>query len=339
MDLLERLMKKFWSNEQRKLSHHSFDDINEQLLPHTSRSKSCHRPLTLRTLIRLYYWIFTHKFLFCFTILIGIPLLIYVFLLIFSNNRAFLPMEWNQHRHNLLLVVAHPDDECLFFSPTLRVLHTQYQFKLNLIVFSRGNHAGLGDRRARELHGSCRMLNIPQERCISLDLPQMQDNPQVWWSEQELMPIIDEYVKKWSIDLLISFDHGGISGHINHRAVGSTVRLYTRNQTNTRIKSSYELRSVFLLRKYSSILDFYWILISILPRLLHALLVTLDPFNLLSPIDQSYVLLLNTPNDYMASRAAFASHQSQYGWDRHLYLLASRYMFINELKSIDKHER
>jgi len=49
------------------------------------------------------------------------------------------------------------------------------------------------------------------------------------------------------------------------------------------------------------------------------------------------MLLINTPNDYMASRTAFASHQTQYSWDRYFYLIASRYMFINELKYIDKH--
>ena len=332
MNLFERRVKKFWHNEQRKLSRDPFDEINEQLLSHTSQSKSQYR-----SLIRWYYWIFTHKLLFSFITLFCLPLLIYVFLLIFANNRAFIPMELNQHRHNLLLVVAHPDDECLFFSPTLRVLFTQCHFTLNLIVFSRGNHVGLGETRARELHGSCQMLNIAQDRCISLDLPQIQDNPKVWWSERELLPIIDKYVKKWSIDFLVSFDNGGISGHLNHRAVGSAVRLYTRNQTNTMIKSSYELKSVSLLRKYSSILDFYWIFISTLPRLLHAFFVVLDPFNLFPSIDQSYVLLISTPNDYMASRTAFASHQSQYGWDRHLYLLASRYMFVNELKSIDKY--
>lgn len=339
MDRLERQWRKFWHHEQRKFSRDSSHELNEQLLPFSSLLKSKHRSSIIRSLMRLYLWILTHKCLFLISIVIVIPLIIYLFLLVLSKTRAFVPVELNRNRYSLLLVVAHPDDECLFFSPTLRVLQTQYHLNLNLIVFSRGNHVGLGEIRARELHGSCQMLNIPQERCVSLDLPNIQDNPKVWWSEGQLLPIIEEYVKKWSIDVLVSFDNGGISGHLNHRAVASAVRLFTRNQTNTMIKFSYELKSVSLLRKYSSILDFYWILISSLPRLFHVLLFTLDPFNLISSVDQSYVLLVNTPNDYMAARAAFASHQSQYGWDRHLYLLASRYMLVNELKSIDKHAK
>jgi hypothetical protein len=35
---------------------------------------------------------------------------------------------------------------------------------------------------------------------------------------------VAEYVKKWKIDAIITFDDGGVSGHINHRAVGAGVR-------------------------------------------------------------------------------------------------------------------
>jgi N-acetylglucosaminylphosphatidylinositol deacetylase len=267
---------------------------------------------------------------------IYLPIVLYICLLVLSNNQAFIPIEFQQNQYRLLLVVAHPDDECLFFSPTLRVLQKQYHVNLSLVVFSRGNHVGLGETRAMELHGSCRVLNIPKERCISLDLPNIQDNPKVWWSEQQLIPIINEYINQWSINALVSFDKQGVSGHLNHRAVASAVRLLTQNKNNTMIKMSYELKSVSILRKYSSLLDFYLIFISSIPRLLHSLLSYLIPFNLMSPPNKSYMLLINTPNDYMISRSAFASHQSQFSWDRYIYLIASRYMFINELKYIDK---
>ncbi len=104
---------------------------------------------------------------------------------------------------------------------------------------------------------------------------------------------------------------------MNHRAIASAICLLTKNKTNTMIKMAYELKSVSILRKYSS-------------------LSYIIPFNLISSPDMSYMLLINTPHDYMVSRATFASHQSQYSWDRYIYLIASRYMFINELKYIDK---
>jgi N-acetylglucosaminylphosphatidylinositol deacetylase len=35
--------------------------------------------------------------------------------------------------------------------------------------------------------------------------------------------VIEEYVKRWKIDAFITFDNGGVSGHINHRAVAAGV--------------------------------------------------------------------------------------------------------------------
>jgi len=336
MNILDERLKKFWYND-RKRSTSISDEINEALLLNAYTHKSTYQSSTMRPLIRLYHWIFTHKILFIMIYFICIPIVLYIILLVLSNNQAFISREFQQNQYRLLLIVAHPDDECLFFSPTLRVLQKQYHFNLSLLVFSRGNHVGLGDIRSRELYGSCRILNIPKERCISLDLPNIQDNPKIWWPEKQLIPIINEYINKWSIEVLVSFDKQGVSGHINHKSVASAVRLLSQNKNNTMIKMSYELKSVSILRKYSSLLDFYLIFISFIPRLLHSLLSYLIPFNLISSPNRSYILLINTPNDYIASRSAFASHRSQYNWDRHIYLIASRYMFINELKSIDKY--
>ncbi|CAF2358418.1 unnamed protein product [Rotaria sp. Silwood2] len=321
---------------QQKYSNHQLNEIDEALLLDTSIYKRIYRLSNGRSFIRLCHFIYTHKLLFIIIIFVCIPIILYMFLLILSKNQAFIPTQFEQNRYRLLLVVAHPDDECLFFSPTLHVLRKQYHVNLSLLVFSRGNHVGLGHIRAMELYGSCQALNIPKERCISLDLSNIQDNPKVWWSEQQLIPMINEYIDKWSTDILVSFDRKGISGHINHQAVASAVRLLTQTNNNTMIKMSYELKSVSVLRKYSSLFDFYLIFISFIPRLLRSLLSYLIPCTLISSPDLSRMLLINTPNDYMVSRNAFASHKSQYSWDRYIYLIASRYMFINELIYIEK---
>jgi len=34
------------------------------------------------------------------------------------------------------------------------------------------------------------------------------------------------------------------------------------------------------------------------------------------------------------TRDAFAQHPSQYTWDRHLYMIVSRYVWFNDLKRI-----
>ena len=60
---------------------------------------------------------------------------------------------------------------------------------------------------------------------ILTDLRNLQDNPQAWWDTDLVAKVVEEYVKRWGIEVIITFDDGGVSGHINHRAVGAGVRL------------------------------------------------------------------------------------------------------------------
>lgn len=62
---------------------------------------------------------------------------------------------------NVLLLTAHPDDECMFFSPTLLAL-TRTGSTLFSLCLSAGDQDGLGATRAEELEGSLNVLGIPQ---------------------------------------------------------------------------------------------------------------------------------------------------------------------------------
>lgn len=46
------------------------------------------------------------------------------------------------------------------------------------------------------------------------------------------------------------------------------------------------------------------------------------------------VLLVSSWKTYCESRQAFGQHESQYSWDRVLYLVISRYMWFNTLERI-----
>lgn len=106
-----------------------------------------------------------------------------------------------------------------------------------------GNNYGVGEMRKVELKGSCDALGISPDRCVALDQKDLQDNPKVWWSEDAIIADVKEYVEKWKVDLvsigfsndsmimilkslhqILTFDIGGISGHINHRAVSAAIR-------------------------------------------------------------------------------------------------------------------
>jgi hypothetical protein len=51
----------------------------------------------------------------------------------------------------------------------------------------------------------------------------------LWWDTDLVENVIEEDVKRWKIDTFITFDDGGVSGHINHRAVAAGVRYLHPN--------------------------------------------------------------------------------------------------------------
>ncbi|CAF2180853.1 unnamed protein product, partial [Rotaria magnacalcarata] len=75
---------------------------------------------------------------------------------------------------NFLIVVAHPDDECLLFSPTIIGLISRHKTG-HILVFSTGNSNGLGSMREKELNESCQQLGIDLSRCLALNLTDLQD--------------------------------------------------------------------------------------------------------------------------------------------------------------------
>lgn len=66
-------------------------------------------------------------------------------------------------RHNMmdkiLLVIAHPDDESMFFLPTLLALRRAH-LALYLLCLSTGNAYGKGCVRSKELLNVCRWLQV-----------------------------------------------------------------------------------------------------------------------------------------------------------------------------------
>ena len=51
----------------------------------------------------------------------------------------------------------------------------------------------------------------------------MQDNPKIWWDQDLITNIVQSKIKEWQVDAILTFDSGGVSGHINHRAVSAAI--------------------------------------------------------------------------------------------------------------------
>ncbi len=76
-----------------------------------------------------------------------------------------------QQAKNVLLVTAHPDDEAMFFAPTILSLANRQEIALFHVCLSNGNADGLGETRKAELGYSLDILGISRQNRWLVDNP------------------------------------------------------------------------------------------------------------------------------------------------------------------------
>ncbi|KAM5180774.1 N-acetylglucosaminyl-phosphatidylinositol de-N-acetylase [Mantella aurantiaca] len=206
-----------------------------------------------------------------------------------------------------LLLIAHPDDECMFFAPTILGL-LQEQRPLSVLCCSTGNYYNQGEIRKKELIQSCAALGIPPSSVTVIDHRSLPDNPDVRWDNHLLSDLILAHIKQKNVDLVITFDEKGVSGHSNHISLYHTIRSLHDSGQLPEGCSVVVLESVNIFRKYISVLDL--------------------PISWLFHRD---ILFISSGPQYRQAKEAMMRHQSQLLWFRHIYLLFSRYMAINSL--------
>ena len=211
----------------------------------------------------------------------------------------------------MALVIAHPDDEAMFFVPSILALQGAGH-SVQVLCFSRGGYlAGQERVRPAELLRSCQRLRIPAERVEVLDFG---DGPEVRWSGERIADALDRYVEGSEAEALVTFDEGGVSGHPNHVALHAGVlywrsRVLFRGQRRLMDVEAWALQTTGLLRKYAGLLDV--VLSALLDR-------------------QRYLLLFN-PLAFFFVFMAMRAHASQLLWFRYLFICFSRYSFMNTL--------
>lgn len=225
---------------------------------------------------------------------------------------------------NLLLVIAHPDDELMFFGPTLfDELRARYRAKstsqVHILSLSNGNFYGDGNVRVTELNDACQFLL----RCIHgcdkqledalrltvIEDSHLPDSPTLDWKDEEIRRHVLDYIERHNISKVITFDAYGISGHTNHIAISRALR-----QLGSSVEL-WQLESVSIFRKYLSMFDMVFTLIEACFR---------NNWNV------NIVSVFN----FMFLVQALRHHQSQMLWFRYLYSSTSRYMFINTLRRV-----
>ncbi|XP_051680419.1 N-acetylglucosaminyl-phosphatidylinositol de-N-acetylase isoform X2 [Oryctolagus cuniculus] len=121
-----------------------------------------------------------------------------------------------------LLVIAHPDDEAMFFAPTVLGLG-RLRHRVSLLCFSAGNYYNQGEIRKKELLQSCGVLGIPPSSVMIIDNRDFPDDPGVQWDTELVANTLLRHVE------VVTFDAGGVSGHSNHVALHTAVRALHSN--------------------------------------------------------------------------------------------------------------
>ena len=236
-------------------------------------------------------------------------------------------MEASTHR-NYVLVIAHPDDESMFFLPMIyNILHyannTYNDSSLHILCLSNGNYDKLGAIREQELHAAVALISH-QIKVTIIRNSKLQDGQKETWSSGLIGTILFGYIQKEKIDkpVLVTFDKGGVSGHTNHVDTYQGVSDFYLNDNHLDLGMElWTLVSIGnVVKKYVPILPllrlfFMWIFS--FGRKRH---VKMEGMN-----QCSFMMM----DPFLVWRAMNA-HYTQFVWYRRLFVVFSRYSYVND---------
>ena len=119
---------------------------------------------------------------------------------------------------------------------------------------------------------------------------------------------IDTFLGKFPCHTILTFDDYGVSGHPNHKSLYHGTNSFLNSNPNIH---GWSLVSTSVFRKFTFFLD-------IIPSVMSQ-----NP------------LVLSSVQDYFSIRSAMKNHASQLVWYRMIYILFSRYMYMNDWKRIN----
>lgn len=211
----------------------------------------------------------------------------------------------------VLLITAHPDDECMFFGPLIYSLTQRQGCQVYILCLSNGNFEHKAKVRRQELWRSCSKLGIPESNIVLMNATNLPDDPYVDWRPDAVASLILHTIESLDIQAIFTFDRDGVSSHPNHCAVYYAAASLCLANLLPKDCKFYTLDSINVVRKYLSILDL-----------------------LCTCFMSTHWCILNWKEAAIV-RSAMMEHQSQMRWFRWLYIYFSRYMFINSMRQIN----
>ena len=199
--------------------------------------------------------------------------------------------------------------------PTVCALH-EAGYALHLLSLTTGNADGLGSQRVAELHAVAEALHLAAVTVLNRSA--FADGFGEVWDVDAAAEAVRMHILKSSahFELVVTFDELGVTGHPNHRDTHLAVRGAARRLTG-RWAAFMSLRTRSLSRAFSANLE--------------ALALALTSHH----GQQQSGDLLFWAHSPAWSWHAMTLHTSQWLWFRKLYVLLSRYSYINELQPFE----
>eukprot|EP01112_Ceratiomyxa_fruticulosa_P004220 TRINITY_DN1465_c0_g1_i6.p1 TRINITY_DN1465_c0_g1~~TRINITY_DN1465_c0_g1_i6.p1 ORF type:complete len:281 (+),score=39.86 TRINITY_DN1465_c0_g1_i6:131-973(+) len=220
---------------------------------------------------------------------------------------------------NILFLIAHPDDEAMFFAPTILSLHSTAT--LSLLCLSTGNYESIGNLREKELVESCKVLGIPSENVRIINEDSLQDGPN-YWNSEDVARFVETMIADYNIEEIITFDEYGISSHPNHISVYNGVSSLLAKPKYAALHV-YKLITTNIVRKYTGPLE-----------VLYQKIASKVPKRTSNQQQQSSVARCYISPDVFRGWKAMAKHKTQLLWFRYLFVVFSRYSYINTLEQV-----
>lgn len=152
---------------------------------------------------------------------------------------------------SVMLLIAHPDDEIMFWSPTLKKL-TSLGVKVKVLCISNGNYDGIGHIRTEEFKSIAK--NLHMEDNVILNIKELQDDITKKWEPKIVSEQITNFIKSNDdIDTILTFDENGVTKHPNHiSCFDGLVHYIKENREKLKEKGT----NIFLLDSFNPLLQY-----------------------------------------------------------------------------------
>lgn len=221
----------------------------------------------------------------------------------------------------ILFIIAHPDDETMFFSPTIFSIKNLkstlekkgIDIKLHILCLSNGNFYGQGKIREEEFEKVMSHMRIDKYKLIN-DESRFPDKD-MYYKSSDVEEEIGKYIKNENNDelsLIFTFDEKGVSKHKNHISCYEGLISYLKNNKKSLMNRKIQ---VYLL-------DSYGIIYQYLLQIFSFLWFLIKPYGFIG----FYMLRV-----YKNMRL----YDSQFFWWRKLHVIVSVYSYFNTFTKIE----